>query len=165
MAKTDPPNDPPGNENMIPKARLDEVIAQRDEARNQVGTLTARVAELEPFETQVGTLTKQIADEKTAGEAALAAAQIKAEKIVAAVNAGLPVAMADRLQGATADELATDAQRLAPMFKPQTPGVPPPPPPGPPGPSITAEQMTDPAWIRENQDAIQDAAAAGTLPT
>lgn len=165
MATNDPKTDPPANENMIPKARLDEVIAQRDEARNQVATLGARVKELEPLETQVANLTKQSADEKAAAEAATAAANLRAEKVLAAVNAGLPVTMAERLQGANADELATDAQRLAPLFKPDTPGVPPPPPPAPPGPAITAEQMADPKWIRENEATIRDAAAAGQLPT
>jgi hypothetical protein len=45
---------------MIPKARLDEVIAQRDAAKAEAERLGSRVAELEPLGSRVGVLEQDL---------------------------------------------------------------------------------------------------------
>ena len=69
-------------------------------------------------------------------------------RVRVAVGAGLPLDLAARLQGKTEEELKADAAKIAPLLKPNSPGVPPPAPGGSAGPLSTAG-MT-PAQRREN---------------
>jgi|GEM_PF-2114477 len=76
--------------------------------------------------------------------------RLEKERLRVATAKGLPVELADRLQGETAEELEADADKLLALLKvkPQTPGVPPPSSGGSPSDKPDFSKMT-PAQIRE----------------
>lgn len=88
-------------------------------------------------------------------------AELKAEKQAhlrakVALKLGLPAEIAGRLQGDTEEALMTDAQGLQALLKPASPGMPKAPKPG--ATTITATQLDDPKWVRENtKNLVKDA--------
>lgn len=67
---------------------------------------------------------------------------------------GLPVDLANLLQGKDETELTTHAQTLLAHVKPATPGVPPAPARQPVNGAFTPQQLNDPEFVRKNQAAI-----------
>lgn len=91
-------------------------------------------------------------------KADLAAANMEALRVKVATEKGLPLAFASRLRGDDEAALIADAETMAAYAKPVTPGIPPTPGRTPPI-GITAAQMSNPAFVRENAGKI--AAAVG----
>lgn len=75
----------------------------------------------------------------------------------------LPTALVGRLQGATAEEMEADAQALLGlMTTPRGPGIPPAVQQGQPV-TFTRKQLQDPAYVREHQAEIMQAAREGRI--
>jgi hypothetical protein len=82
---------------------------------------------------------------------------------------GLPATLVMRLQGSTEEEMTADADTLlglvqqpATVTRQATPGIPPPPQGGQPV-TFTRQQLSDPAFVRANQDEIRRAYAEGRV--
>jgi hypothetical protein len=92
-------------------------------ARKEAAGYRTKLREAEPFVTKAKELEdaqKSDVEKLTAAQATEKARADKAEaqllRVTAAIGAGLDVDMADRLRGATAEELAADAKALAEKF-------------------------------------------------
>lgn len=132
---------PPAHEPAVPYARFQEVNSRLTAMADKVKTLEAEAAQ------------------KTALEAQLKAEQAKSLRLQIAVSAGLPFDFADRLHGATAEELQADAAQLAALVKPAAPpapGVPPAPRNGT-STALSLSNMT-PADIRKNATTLLEQA-------
>ncbi len=103
----------------VPYDRFNEVVRERNKLRQDLEALNGRLAAREEAH-------KTASDQLAATLVELAAAKLAAQRTTAAVRAGLPIGLADRLQGTDEKELADDAARLAAFVKPSSPGVPPP---------------------------------------
>lgn len=143
--KQDPPKqDPPGP---VPYERFKEV-------NDQYQTLKSRLEALEKKEKETNeeALKKQGEWQKLAEqrEAELKAERVERLRLDVALRKGLPVELAARLQGETAEALEKDADVLLPLLilKPKSPGVPPGGPGGKPAGALDLASMT-PAQIRE----------------
>lgn len=87
------------------QTKHDELSTKYSEAGDLLGTANKKLEALAALE-----------DQHEKDLVALASAQSESERLRAAVAAGLPVDMADRLKGTNADEWAADAQTLAERF-------------------------------------------------
>lgn len=82
-----------------------------------------------------------------------------------ATERGLPTALVSRLQGNTAEEMAADADQLLGLVAGAGragPGIPPAPR-SPQTTTFTRAQLRDPAFVRANAAAIQQAAREGRI--
>lgn len=89
---------------------------QRNELSSQLEDLRTQLEELKPLKSLVETLAPQLDGIKTQLAQELDArkqAELKTAKLEAATKAGLPIELAERLQGSTAEEIAVDAAALA----------------------------------------------------
>ncbi len=129
----------------VPYDRFQQVVTERNDWKRKHEELTA--AQKTAGE-QLAAAQKAVEEERSR----LAAAELQSLRLRVAVENGLPMAFADRLQGGTAEELKADALKLAPHLKPTTPGVPPPVPGNPP-PALDLSKMT-PAQIREKESEL-----------
>lgn len=94
---------------------------------------------------------KELAEQR---EKELARTQLETTRLRVAMAKGLPLDMADRLRGASEEEMMADAETLLPLLQPKTPGTPPPAARGNGKIEITSEQLSDPAWVRENMQKV-----------
>lgn len=138
----------------IPYDRFQEVIVERNAVKRSLDELTAQHTALTA---ERGTLAEQLKaeqDKALASVAELSAKLATAEhdrlRVRVAVGAGLPLDLADRLQGKDEAELKADAARIAPLLKPLSPGVPLPAPAGSQPVKLDLDSMT-PAQIREKR--------------
>ncbi len=86
-------------------------------------------------------------------------------KLQVAAAKNLPVALVARLQGSTKEELEADADALLGLVSQPSaprPGIPPAPQGGQPV-TFTSQQLSDPAFVRQHREAIQQAAREGRL--
>jgi len=157
--RPDPKNDQPpegGDPKTVPYARFKEINDKFRALETQVADMT---------KAEQGRKEKELAEQQKFEELAnqykteLETERLNRLRIEAASQAGLPVDLAARLQGGTVEELAADAARLKEFMKPSTPGTPPPPPRNGLTPVFTAEQLNDPAFVRENAAKILQEAA------
>lgn len=135
------PSDPgAAADRTAPDGRLKQVVAERNEWQKRFAELetAARSAAV-----RVGELERALA---ARGEA-LAQAESGALKLRVAYANGLPLDLAERLQGAEEAQLVEDARRLAAFLKPASPGVPPVVA-GAPAPPLDLKRMS-PAEIRQ----------------
>lgn len=117
-----PTGDPPQGDQQVPYTRFKEVIDQRKEVEKQNTKLKSDMeklqqqlkeredagkSELDKLTEQVNSLTSNLEQERR-----------QRMQIEAATNAGLPVELASRLSGESAEEIADDAKRLAEYLKP-----------------------------------------------
>lgn len=123
---------------------LESKTAQTQQSGDAVTQLQSRIEELSQ---------KMTEQEKMAATATRQALQAR---IGAAT--GLPADFYDLLSGEDEAAIAAHAQRLAEYLKPATPGNLPRLPQQQAQPAFTAEQMNDPAWVRENSQKILAAA-------
>ena len=153
---------------MIPYARFKEVNDQKktfeaELAQFRATTEAAQAADL----VEQKKYQELAAGYKTKLEAAqlLATTERQArERLQVAQAAGLPLELADRVAGATLEEMQTDAAKLAAFVKPKTgPGVPPVAgASGRPG-AFDLSKLNDPEYIRKNTAALIDAARRGEI--
>lgn len=87
------------------QTKHDELSTKYSEAGDLLGTANKKLESL-----------TQLEDQHEKDLVAIETAKSEAERLRAAVAAGLPADMADRLRGANADEWAADAQSLAERF-------------------------------------------------
>jgi len=97
-------------EHMIPKSRLDEEIAKRSKAEKELDKFLKAEDERKKAELSE---TERLRQEKADLEKQNADLLLKQWKRDAAAEAKLPANCADRLQGATLEELQEDAMRFA----------------------------------------------------
>lgn len=129
----------------VPYDRFNEVVRERNKLRQDLEAL--------------GGQHKSASDQLAATMAELAAAKAAALRTQAAARTGLPLDLADRLQGADEAALAEDAARLAAYLRPVSPGVPPAGG-GAPVLPLDVSKMT-PAEIREHQREIMQQQRGG----
>lgn len=135
---------------MVPKTRLDEVIAQRNAYEAKLQQLQEQYEQdLTTFKTQV--------DELAPFKEQATASRLEAMRMRVAAEQGLPVALAERLKGNDLDELLADAQAIKSILPTPAPatGNPPPAPRAPTGPAVTSAQLQDASWVRQNPDKVQ----------
>jgi hypothetical protein len=171
--KDEPKDDPkpPGKQDgpkPVPYERFQEVNTRMKELETQLTEFKAGQTKAEEDRLADQAKWKELA-EKRENElaelrASLEAKSLEALRLQVAGEMKFPAELATRLQGKTIDELKSDAEKMAAFLKPTTPGIPPAPPRGGAGSSITAEQMADPKWVRENKEKIMDAYRKGELP-
>lgn len=153
---TDTPTDDNGG-NMIPKARLDEVIAQRNTYEQELAKLQKQYEEsLVTFKAQIDEL--QPYKEKTAeAEAQAQAAALRALRLEVTAEMGLPLALAERLKGDDREAIMADAEKIKALLPtPSAPlGTPPPGTRTGPPPAVTQAQLNDPEWVRKNKDKVR----------
>jgi predicted RNase H-like nuclease (RuvC/YqgF family) len=114
-----PPQSQP-QEQHVPYARFKEVNDQLKALKDQIAALTGEKREKE-------TAAKTLEDRLAALEKERADAAAENMRLKVAGAKKLPPDLADRLRGATAQELEADADRLLSFLKPADgPGVPPP---------------------------------------
>lgn len=146
--KADPPKQDPPKQDLpgpVPYERFKEV-------NDGYNALKTRLEALEKKEKEAAeeALKKQGEWQKLAEqrEAELKAERVERLRLDVALRKGLPVELAARLRGETADALEKDADALLPLLKPKSPGVPPGGPGGKPAGALDLASMT-PAQIRE----------------
>ena len=103
----------------VPYERFQQVIGERNQLKVASDKLKAE------FDEQARKQ-KEADARLTQAQAELADARSAADRLKAALGAGLPPELADRLRGGDEEELRADAVRLLAFFKPSLPGVPPP---------------------------------------
>jgi hypothetical protein len=154
-----PDSGPPSS---VPYDRFKEVNDKRKQLEAQLADFEKAAKEAKE---------KELAEQKKFQELAeqykneLESERLNRLRLEVATRHNLPLDLATRLQGKDADELAADAAKLAELVKPAAPGVPPAPGRSGPTAGFTREQLSDPAFIRENAEKIMDAARRGELPT
>ncbi len=94
-----------------------EVKAAKEKAKANADA-AARLASIEESQK---TETQRLTEERDALRAERDTVQAEAMRTRVAFNKGLPVDLADRLRGATEDELSEDADRLLELVKPAGP--------------------------------------------
>lgn len=107
------PSAPEGARN--PDAVSNAIKRERDaasEARAAAAAAQERVAQLEQEQAEASTAAEQAAKDA-------AAAQLEAAQVRTAAKAGIPIELADRLRGGTAEELLADAETLKQSFAAQ----------------------------------------------
>lgn len=138
----------------IPYDRFKEVNDRLAEARAELEKLTKAQKERAEKELADQNKWKELATQR---EAELAKERLGRLRLEVAIEKRLPVELADRLRGATAEELAADADGLAALLQSSAPAPAPGTPPRsgqqPPA-SFTAEQLRDPDFVRKNKAAI-----------
>lgn len=140
-------NQPPAN---VPYDRFAEVNKRANELAARLEAIEAqRTAEADKVLAEQNKW-KELAEKR---EAELASERTARLRLDVALKAGLPAEFAGRLMGSTEEELLADAKTLLPLVKPNTPGNPPAAPRTPPV-AFTAEQLSDPKFVRENMAAI-----------
>ncbi len=152
----------------VPYDRFQEVIGQKNKVEAELRSLAAQhaaataehqkvMAEREALATTLkAEQEKAVASMREISDK-LAAAEQDRLRLRVAVGAGLPIDLADRLHGATLEELQADAAKIAPLLKPTTPGVPPPLTGGTPQGKLDVRKMS-PDEIRKNQARILEQA-------
>lgn len=144
-------------EQRVPLTRLNQVLQEKKDAEQRAAELAKRVEALEAAQQPDEQLQTQFATLQTNFEklqSDLAAERMTNLRQRAAAAAQLNVEKyAGRLQGDTYEALVADAQSIAEDLKPASPGQLPPPN-GDPVPAITAQQLNDPQWVRENMDKV-----------
>ncbi|MCD8200728.1 MAG: DUF4355 domain-containing protein [Clostridia bacterium] len=88
-----------------------EKYADYDDLKKQVGD----------YETKVNSLTADLEKQKSDYDAKIQSYEINSVKMKTALEKGLPMDLAERLQGNTEDEIRADAEKLANYAKPTTP--------------------------------------------
>lgn len=118
--QADPPAPAPAAEQHVPYERFKQVNDQLKGLKDQIKALTG---EKEQTTQQQQTLEQRLA----ALETDLVTERGAKTRLEIATKKGIPADLASRLQGATAEELEADADRLLAFLKPKDgPGVPPP---------------------------------------
>lgn len=161
---TPPPASPPPADNgsggdeakTVPYARFAEINSEKKALEERLAKIEADAKARQEKELAEQNKWKELAE---AREKELEAERLNRLRLQVATAKGLPVEFASRLQGGNEKELAEDAARLAEFIRPNVPGVPPAPGRKPPGPQFTAEQLSDPEFVRKNAAKIQAAAA------
>ncbi|SRR6266508_28653 len=118
-APTPAPATPPAAEQAVPYPRFKEVNDKYTALKQQLATLTGekeqQTAAQQTLEQRLAALEGDLVSERTAKT-----------RLEVANKKGIPADLAGRLQGATAEELEADADRLLAFLKPKDgPGVPP----------------------------------------
>ncbi len=130
-----------GERGPVPYERFQQVVGERNQFKTSV----------EQYRAELDTLTAQhrtTAEALARAEQQRDAAQGHAQRIRIAHTRGLPLELADRLVGKDEAELDADADRLAALMRPASPGVPPAAGPGARHAAFDLESMS-PAQIRE----------------
>lgn len=139
------------------KEKYEKLLAEQTKALESVTVeLDGKAKAAAEGETALETMQKQIAaltDDVVAQKQAAEQAQLKALRTQVAAQHKLPPAMYDRIKGATLEEMAADAAQLAEFVKPESPGGLPRSNHGTPQ-GITAAQLNDPAFVRDNLDKV-----------
>lgn len=91
------------------KAALDRMKSERNEAKREAAEFAARIKE---FEDSQKTEAEKASERQTELERSNAENAAKALRYEVAEKAGLPLSLAGRLQGGTAEELLADAEAL-----------------------------------------------------
>lgn len=137
----------------IPYDRFKEVNDRLAETRAELEKLTKAQKEREEKDLADQNKWKELAESRATE---LEQERLGRLRLQVAIEKKLPVELADRLKGATAEELAADAESIAALLQPPAPGTPGTPPRSgqqPPA-SFTAEQLRDPEFVRKNKTAI-----------
>lgn len=145
------------NGNMIPKSRLDEVIAQRNTYEQKLSELQKQYEEsLATFKTQIDELSP-FKERATQAEQAAAEAALRAMRLEVAAEMALPLALAERLKGDDREAIMADAEKIKALIPAPSPalGNPPPGPRTGPAPAVTQAQLSDPDWVRKNKDKVR----------
>ncbi|MGE5138303.1 MAG: hypothetical protein ACM3JD_02470 [Rudaea sp.] len=130
-----------GERGPIPYERFQQVVGERNQFKTSAEQYKA---ELEALTAQHRTTAEALARAEQQRDAA----QGHAQRIRIAHARGLPIELADRLAGKDEVELGADAERLAALIRPASPGVPPAAAPGAGHAAFDLESMS-PAQIRE----------------
>lgn len=139
---TPPAEPPPGP---VPYERFAEINKRAKEAETRLQALEAERKAAEEKNLAEQNKYKELYEKR---EQELAAERLRNTRQQVAMQKGIPADLVDRLQGASAEELTADADRLLAFIKPATgPGVPPAPRAAQPG-TLELDKMT-PAQIRK----------------
>lgn len=151
----------------VPYERFKEVNDQRKALEAKLAEVTGQLEQLQTSQLddveRIQQEMEQLRNQFQQSQAELESERLASLRLQIAGEKGLPVALANRIQGTTPEEIAADVETLLPLLKPATPGNPPPPPRQPPQPQFTQAQLNDPAFVRENKATIREADAAGQL--
>lgn len=139
----------------VPYARFAEVNGEKKALEERLAKIEADAKTRAEQELAEQNKWKELAE---AREKELEKERLNNLRLKVATAKNLPVEFAGRLQGSNEKELTEDAARIAEYLKPNVPGVPPAPDRKPPSPQFTAEQLSDPEFVRKNAAQIQAAA-------
>ena len=141
----------------VPYDRFKEINEALKAANDQLAALEKTRGEAEEADLKKQEKWKELAEKR---EAELAVERAKLLRLKVAGEKGIPLAMADRLRGATEEEMIKDAETLLPLLKPaEGPGIPPVKKGGE-AQKFDLESMS-PEEIRKNRDAIMKQEAGG----
>lgn len=110
----EPANKPDSETREIPA----EVKRALSKANKEAETLRRKLKE---YEDSQKTETEKLAEQKAEAERAAAETNLKYLRLKVGTEKGLPPGVAERLQGATEDEMVEDADRLLELIKPGSP--------------------------------------------
>jgi len=161
-----PPDTPPSDKDLAAEVDKWKAMARKHEGAAKANADAAR--KLAEIEDAAKSEAERLADQATKAEQRATRAETALARLRVAASKGLPPDLADRLVGATEEELAEDADRLMALVKP-TDGTPPKPagsadtgPQGAPDPS-KPKQLTRDDLARMTSDEITEAKAKGQL--
>jgi len=144
----------------VPYARFAEVNGELKKLREEFTKIEEARKKAETQKLTDQAQWKELAEQK---DKELQAERLGNLRLQIALKKGLPVELAGRLQGTTADELEADAVALAKLVKVSAPGVPPAPTRQEGQPMFTAAQMSDSKWVREHEKEILQAYSEGKI--
>ena len=139
----------------VPYARFAEVNGRAKELEAELAKIQADAKASQEKELAEQNKWKELAE---AREKELEKERLNNLRLKVATAKNLPVEFAGRLQGSNEKELTEDAARIAEYLKPNVPGVPPAPDRKPVDPQFTAEQLSNPEFVRQNAAKIRAAA-------